>query len=78
MRTVLTAAVLAATAALVATPDAPAPARLVATNLTRAEIRSLPMLARPDRPIHFYGNAVRRRHRAMTAPQTPARPAPAR
>ena len=41
----------------------PADTRPVAANLSRAEIRSLPITARPDRPGHFYGNAVRRRHR---------------
>lgn len=57
---------LAATVALAATPDQPSATRLVAANLSRAEIRSLPITERPDRPGHFYGNAVRRRHRAMT------------
>ena len=33
-----------------------------ATNLTRREIRSMPILERPSRPGHFYGNAVRRNH----------------
>jgi hypothetical protein len=31
------------------------------TNLTRSEIRSMPIEARPSRPGHFYGNAVRRK-----------------
>ena len=30
------------------------------TNLTRAQIRSMPMVARPNRPGHFVGNTVRR------------------
>jgi len=29
---------------------------------TRQEIRSMNILDRPNRPGHFYGNAVRRRH----------------
>ncbi|MDO4571109.1 MAG: hypothetical protein Q4D38_12040 [Planctomycetia bacterium] len=29
---------------------------------TRQEIRSMPILQRPNRPGHFYGNTVRRRH----------------
>ena len=29
-------------------------------TLTRAEIRSMPMVARPNRPGHFFGNTVRR------------------
>lgn len=32
-----------------------------ATNLTRAEIRAMPIHNRPSRPGHFYGNTVRRR-----------------
>lgn len=28
--------------------------------LTRAEIRRMPMVARPNRPGHFFGNTVRR------------------
>ena len=32
-----------------------------ATNLTRAEIRAMPIQERPSRPGHFYGNTVRRR-----------------
>jgi hypothetical protein len=30
------------------------------TTLSRADIRSLPITVRPNRPGHFYGNAVRR------------------
>ena len=30
----------------------------------RQTIRQTPILQRPNRPGHFYGNAVRRRHRA--------------
>ena len=30
------------------------------TNLSRAQIRSMPMVARPNRPGHFIGNTVRR------------------
>jgi hypothetical protein len=32
------------------------------TNLTRQEIRSLPITERPNRVGHFYGNTVRRQH----------------
>ena len=32
------------------------------TSLTRSEIRSMPIEARPSRPGHFYGNAVRRNY----------------
>ncbi len=31
-------------------------------NLTRRDIRSMPILERPSRPGHFYGNAVRRNY----------------
>ena len=30
------------------------------TTLSRKEIRSMPILERPSRPGHFYGNTVRR------------------
>ncbi len=30
--------------------------------LTRQEIRNMPILERPNRPGHFYGNTVRRLH----------------
>ena len=30
--------------------------------MTRQQIRQLPILERPNRPGHFYGNAVRRAH----------------
>ena len=32
------------------------------TNLSRREIRSMPIEVRPSRPGHFYGNAVRRNY----------------
>jgi hypothetical protein len=31
-----------------------------ARSMTRREIKQLPMVERPSRPGHFYGNAVRR------------------
>ena len=38
----------------------------------RAQIRSMPIELRPNRPFHFYGNTVRRRQqRVNPAPQTP-------
>jgi hypothetical protein len=30
------------------------------TNLTRQQIKAMPITERPSRPGHFYGNAVRR------------------
>ena len=32
------------------------------SNLSRREIRSMPITERPSRPGHFYGNAVRRNY----------------
>lgn len=29
---------------------------------TRSVLESIPIVERPNRPLHFYGNAVRRRH----------------
>ena len=29
------------------------------TTLSRAQIRAMPMVARPNRPGHFFGNTVR-------------------
>ena len=40
--------------------SAPAPT-VAATARIRAEIKSLPIEQRPNRPGHFYGNTVRRR-----------------
>lgn len=51
-------------------------------GMSRQEIRSLPVFARPDRPGHFVGNAVRRRSRGVPAaparPVAPAMPRPVR
>lgn len=58
---------LAATLGLAVAAASPSATRLVAANLSRVEIRSMPIVERPDRPGHFYGNAVRRRHRATAA-----------
>ena len=62
----LTAVAVVALAALVATPARPQDPRCVAVNMSREQIRSLPIVERPNRPIHFYGNAVRRRHHRAT------------
>lgn len=70
----LVAAALAAVPTLTAAPPAAEPPVLVAQNLSRTQIRSMPIEARPNRPIHIYGNAVRRRYHR---PATPA-PAPLR
>lgn len=76
MRTAIVVITLLAAATAAATPPAAADAPVrVAQNMTRAQIRSLPIEARPNRPIHFYGNAVRRRyHRGASPAAPPARP----
>ncbi len=37
-------------------------------NLSRRDIRQMPILERPSRPGHFYGNAVRRRNSRPAGP----------
>jgi hypothetical protein len=73
MRTVILAAVVAATL----TP-LPADARstgfdprIVTFGDAREEIKSTPITQRPNRPLHFYGNTVRRRHERATTPSSP-------
>ena len=42
-------------------------------TLTRKEIREMPILERPSRPGHFYGNTVRRNAaRKAAQPTTPS------
>lgn len=53
-------------AALLAVPFFAASSTLAATNLTRREIRQMPITERPSRPGHFYGNAVRRNQARQT------------
>ncbi|MCG8649407.1 MAG: hypothetical protein MI861_06225 [Pirellulales bacterium] len=36
--------------------------RIIATGDYRDQIKSTPIELRPYRPLHFYGNAVRRKH----------------
>ncbi|GEM_PF-4194447 len=58
--------------AFCATPPQPVFADPAARALTREEIRSMPILARPNRFGHFYGNTVRRRyHRQHAAAAAP-------
>jgi hypothetical protein len=45
------------------------------TSLSRKEIRAMPILQRPSRPGHFYGNTVRRNH--STGAVQSVRPSPA-
>jgi len=44
-------------------------------NLSREQIRSMPILERPSRPGHFYGNAVRRKNGQMQSGAMRANPA---
>lgn len=64
MRTILFAAV--ATAAMLPSPSAGAAGtgfdpRVVTFGAAREEIKSTPINERPYRPLHVYGNTVRRR-----------------
>jgi hypothetical protein len=45
--------------------------RVIAFGETRDQIKSTPITQRPNRPLHVYGNTVRRRHHRGTvaAPQ---------
>ena len=64
LRVILVAAVAAATAAPVA--GAEFDPRVVTFGSERDQIKSTPIEKRPNRPLHLYGNSVRRRHdRAM-------------
>ena len=75
MRTVVLAALLATTVA-----SAPVEAagtafdpRIVTFGDSRDEIKSTPITQRPNRPLHVYGNSVRRRHhRSVAVPTRPA------
>jgi hypothetical protein len=45
---------------------------VIARGETREQIEATPILQRPYRPLHFYGNTVRRRHyrgQVMPAPR---------
>ena len=44
---------------------------VIAMGAQREEIRSTDILHRPYRPLHFYGNTVRRRHYRGTAVPRP-------
>ena len=67
-------------AALLAAAVAPAPAdasgtgfdtRIVTFGETRDQIKSTPITQRPNRPLHVFGNTVRRRHsRSPSSPRT--------
>lgn len=50
---------------------------VIATGDQRATIRALPIEQRPYRPLHFYGNTVRRMHYRGTPLPLPRREASA-
>ena len=45
---------------------------VIARGELRREIQATPILERPNRPFHFYGNAVRRQHYRGTASPRPS------
>ncbi len=45
---------------------------VIAHGQQRVQIESQPIVHRPYRPLHFYGNTVRRRHYRGTAIPLPA------
>ncbi|HEX4147272.1 MAG TPA: hypothetical protein VHY91_27490 [Pirellulales bacterium] len=55
------ARILIATA-LIAAAVMPSPADAASSTDSRTSIKSMPIVARPSRPGHFYGNTVRRVH----------------
>jgi len=45
--------------------------RIVTFGASREQIKNTPMLERPYRPLHVYGNTARRRHsRATSSPRS--------
>lgn len=45
----------------------PAPADAAGNSDSRQTIKSMPIVARPSRPGHFYGNTVRRLHQRRSS-----------
>lgn len=46
---------------------------IIAFGPERQQIRETPILERENRPLHFYGNTVRRRHARQTTAIAPVR-----
>ncbi len=44
---------------------------VIATGAQRQQIRSTPILERENRPLHFYGNTVRRLHARQIGSDSP-------
>lgn len=40
--------------------------RIIVTGKQREQLRATPIVNRPNRPLHFYGNTVRWIHQART------------
>jgi hypothetical protein len=74
LRVILVAAVLAAATAA-PTVGAEFDPRVVTFGSERDQIKSTPIEKRPNRPLHVYGNSVRRRQSrtAQSAPKGDAR-----
>lgn len=47
---------------------------IIAFGPERQQIRETPILERDNRPLHFYGNTVRRRHARQTPATVPVGP----
>jgi len=65
MRTLVITAVAAAALVPVSPLDAAGTGfdpRIVTFGESREQIKNTPVLQRPNRPLHVYGNTVRRRH----------------
>lgn len=70
MRTFVFVAVTAAAFLPVSPADASGSGfdpRIIAFGETRQQIQNTPLLERPYRPLHVYGNTARRRHNRGTA-----------
>jgi hypothetical protein len=70
MRTLALAALLAAAVAPLPVEAASAgfDPRIVTLGDAREQIKATPITERPNRPLHVYGNTVRRRHDRAVAP----------
>lgn len=72
MRTLVISAVAAAALVPVCPVDAAGAGfdpRIVTFGESREQLQNTPMLDRPYRPLHVYGNTARRRHtRSVTKP----------
>jgi hypothetical protein len=69
MRTLIVAALMAAAVLPCPTADAAGTGfdpRIVTFGETREQIKATPIEQRPYRPLHVYGNTLRRRHSRTT------------